>query len=608
MRIVFTVLLLSGIAFPLIAADSTNNQDATTVGSKITDVTLYADRARVTRTANLTLGSGVTHLAFPKLPGWIDEGSLRVSLAPATAAELLDVQVEKTFLARPDDEEIRKAEAAVTDISDRLAALDDETAVLEAQVKQTDAIRVFSMEKVPKDAAMREIKVEEFGGVIKFLSQSMLETARSKREIDKKRRDLQPELRARQQKLAELQQRAMLEQRTVVLTIKGLQSGQVGLKLVYMLPGTTWEPVHELRASQNGAAASMSSFAVVTQTTGEDWDGVALTFSTQSPNATTRIPELEALLLGSGRGLARMLNPEADSFQAAVGNFEAQNAYWNGVANAGRAQIQQDWNENVKTQRARQARVVEIFHQVQQRGTTAQFPALSGQSVHTDGRTVRVPIGAARFEATPRIVAAPELSLNAAQTADLVNTSGQPLLPGKVLLYSEGAFVGTTETEFVAPGENFSIFLGVADRLKLSRTLDQKRSSVTWTGKRKRMLASFVVTAENLSDKPAAFQLAERIPVSETDEIRVIGVKLQPEIKPDVKGLVKWDTSLAAKGKKEFRIEYTLDYPAEIPQPVRLDKLLPSSSEPKPKAAGSSSAAPSSLYRHINELEEQLKK
>src|SRR3954453_3868956 len=114
MKTALAVLLLSGIAFPLIAADSTN-QDATTVGSKITDVTLYADRARITRTANLTLGSGVTHLAFPKLPGWIDEGSLRVSLTPATAAELLDVQVEKTFLARPDDEEIRKAEAVVTD-------------------------------------------------------------------------------------------------------------------------------------------------------------------------------------------------------------------------------------------------------------------------------------------------------------------------------------------------------------------------------------------------------------------------------------------------------------------------------------------------------------
>jgi len=173
-------------------------------------------------------------------------------------------------------------------------------------------------------------------------------------------------------------------------------------------------------------------------------------------------------------------------------------------------------------------------------------------------------------------------------------------------LYSEGAFVGTTETEFVAPGENFSMFLGVADRLKLARTLDQKRSSVTWTGKRKRMLASFLVTAENLSDKPAAFQLAERVPVSETDEIRVIGVKLQPEVKPDVKGLVKWDANVPAKGKKEFRIEYTLDYPAEMPQQVQLLKSLPSSE--KSKGEISQPAPSSSLYRQINELEERLKK
>lgn len=79
------------------------------------------------------------------------------------------------------------------------------------------------------------------------------------------------------------------------------------------------------------------------------------------------------------------------------------------------------------------------------------------------------------------------------------------------------------------------------------------------------MSASFLVTTENLSDKPLTFQLADRVPVSETDTIKVLGVKLQPEVKPDVKGLVKWDVTLPGKGKKEFRIEYTLDYPADLP-------------------------------------------
>ncbi len=588
---------------PAAAGVSDSPDDAVTLPSSISEVTVYADRARVTRTATVSLNAGTARFAFRKLPGWIDEGSVRVSLAPGTAGELVDVQIEKTFLARPDDEELRKAETAVTEVSDQLAAMDDETAALDAQLRQADAIRMFSLDKLPRDAAVREVKVEEYSNVVKFVGNSLLEISKAKRELEKKKRDLQPELRARQQKLTELRQRAQLEQRTVVVSIRGAQSAQAVLSLSYMLPGTTWEPVHELRTSADGAAVTVASYAVVTQTTGEDWEKAALTFSTQRPNATIRIPELEALLVGSSRTLARAINPQGDTFQAALANFEGNNGLWNSVQNVGRLDVQLSWAGNVHAQKERQAKVAETFQRVEQRGTTAQFPVVGSQMVRTDGRPARVPIGTARFAATPRVVAAPELSLNAIQTADLVNTSGQPLLPGKVLLYAESAFVGTTETDFVAPGESFSIFLGVADRLKLARSLDQKRSSLTWTGKRKRMLASFLITAENLADKPLAFQVADRVPVSETDEIRITGVKILPEVKPDVKGLLKWDATLPAREKREFRLEYILEYPAEVPVP------LPAAASHKSESGeGLLPATKEGLYEQIQGLEKKLKK
>ena len=576
------------------AADSGNGNgtDAATVASSIAEVTVYADRARVTRSGTASLRSGVARFAFPKLPGWLDEGSVRVSISPADAGEIADVQVEKTFLAKSDDEEIVKAEAAVTDISDQLAAISDERAALDAESRQADSIRAFQMDKIPKDAAVREIKPEEYSGMVKFVGDTMLGIAKNRRELDKKQRDLQPELRARQQALNDLRQRAQLEQRTVVVSVKGARDGAAKLTLTYMLPGTTWEPAHELRMAQDGKTVTLASYAIVTQTTGEDWEGVPMVFSTQRPNATARIPELDAMLLGNNRPFTQV-NAGGDTFQAAVANFDRQNSLYNGFANAKNVEVQQQWGGNISAQNARQVRVEEVFQQVQQRGTTAQLAAAGAQTVRTDGRAVRVLLGTKQLAASARIVAAPEVSLNAAQTADATNTSSQPLLPGKVLLYAEGAFVGTTELGFVAPGENFSIFLGVADQVKLARTLDPKRSSLTWNGKRKRMLASFAVTAENLSDKPVTLQLADRIPVSETDEIKVIGVKLPADVKPDVNGLLKWEFGLAAKEKKEFRIEYTLDYPAD------LATRAPSSTV---------SMRSETLYHQIDTLEQSLKK
>ena len=584
------------LTFISLIAPSWAADDAKIAASKITAVTVYADRARVTRTAAKAPLGG--RLAFTKLPGWIDEGSVRVSLAPAGAGELLDVQIEKTFLARPDDAALRQAEAAVTELTDQLAALDDERAALDAQAKQTDAIRVFSLDKLPKDAAVREVKGEEYGGVVKFVGHSLLEIAQARRELEKKQRDLRPDMEARQKKLNELRQRAQLEQRNVIVTTAARQADATAtVTLTYLLPGATWEPVHELRTAADGRSVSVASFAVVTQTTGEDWEDAALMFSTQRPNTTERIPELEALLVGGGRSLARAINAGGDSFGLALNNYEQQNPTWNTYANSTRQEVQRDWGENVRQQRERQVKVVEAFQKVQQRGTTAQFAALGAPAVRTDGRMVRVPIGTEHFAATPRIVAAPELSLNAVQTADLVNTGKQPLLPGKVLLYAEGAFVGTTETEFVAPGEGFSMFLGVADRLKLSRTLDPKRSSLTWTGKRKRMQASFVISVENLADQPVACQLADRIPVSETEEIRVTGVRIQPEAKPDVKGLLKWDVTLAAKEKKEFRVEYTLEYPPD---------MLQRAAAKEGERAGAPSAPAEGLHEQIKALEKMF--
>jgi hypothetical protein len=53
-----------------------------------------------------------------------------------------------------------KAEEAVTEISDQLAAIEDEKAALDAEARQADSIRAFSLDKLPKDAAVREIKTE----------------------------------------------------------------------------------------------------------------------------------------------------------------------------------------------------------------------------------------------------------------------------------------------------------------------------------------------------------------------------------------------------------------------------------------------------------------
>jgi uncharacterized protein (TIGR02231 family) len=233
--------------------------------------------------------------------------------------------------------------------------------------------------------------------------------------------------------------------------------------------------------------------------------------------------------------------------------------------------------------------------------TTAQFKAMSTTNVRADGRSVRVPIGRAHFKAKQAIVAAPEQSLNAARTLDMINESGQPLLPGDVALYQGGAFLGMTSIDFVADGEQFAVFSSVADQLKLSRVLDKKRSSLV-RKQRTQMQLAFVVTVENLSAKATSLTLADRIPVSEDKDIVVSGVKVSPDAKPDSKGILKWPLTLQPKEKRKFEIQYQIEYPPTLIVEMRRNQAP----EASPAAVHPASPAPRRSYdlkRDIEQLE-----
>jgi uncharacterized protein (TIGR02231 family) len=560
----FSCIAILGLGVAtLFAADAPDAPDYTALASKISTVTVYADRAQVVRSAPVTPASGPIRVAFTNLPGWLDEGSVRVGLQPADAGQVLDVQVQRTFLAKPTDVELQKGEAAVREIADEIAALDDEKNILEAQSKQIESIRSYSLEKLPKDTAVREVKPQEYGETVKFVSAGLREIAEAKRKLEKKRRDLQPELNARQRTVNDLRQRGQLEQRTVIVTLQG-SAKLSAISLTYMLPGATWEPVHEVRAAGEAQNVTLASYALVTQTTGEDWTGVALKVSTQKSTETLKIPELEALLVTDHK-LPRLIRAGADTFLEANRNYEQQNqVYFNTFNNDTTAQ--RAYVDNQKAQIDNAKRIVQVFENLQQRGTTAHFAALASQTVRSDGRSVRVPIGHAELSAQHRILASPELSLNAAHLVDLTNYTKQPVLPGRVSIFMDGAFLGLTETEFVAPGEGFPLYLGMADHLKLSRTLDKKHSAYTRGGSKTRLQVSFLITVENLSEKAVTLQLADRVPVSETEDIRVFSVKIQPDGKPDNKGLLRWDLNLPARQTKEYRVEYSLEYPNDLTQ------------------------------------------
>ncbi len=540
------------------------------VDSKIVSVTVFSDRAEVHREAAVSLSDGL--YSFGKLPGWVDEGSVRVALVPADAGTIEDVRVNRTFLARTDDAKVLKAQEAVLEIQDELEALNDELRILENQAKHIAEIKAFSLEKVSRDSPTREMKVESFDAMVKYVSTSLREISKSRREIELKRRKLAPELLARQRNLGEIQKLTRLEETSVVVSIRG--NGRARLELTYMLPGATWEPAHELRANLNDdSSVELTSFAVVSQTSGEDWTNATVTFSTQSSTESLRIPELTSLTLGDSGVQPKAFQERAASFDRARNAFEGQNRLWNEVnPNKQKAVMAEIYDNNFGNMYAVQTKTAAIFEQMRTRGTSASFGGSGKSTIRADGYPVRVTIGKVKLAAQQAIVAVPELSLNSVRTARMTNTGTLPLLPGGVALFRDGAFLGMTEIGFVAEGESFAVFMGVADQVKLSRVLDRKFSTIERNKTTTIMKVAYDVTVENLSGSDLVVDLTERIPISDNKAIEVDKIEVSGKKEPDSRGLVKWNVPLKAKESKKFRIQYRVEYPTAVMKEMRRAK------------------------------------
>lgn len=571
---------------PVAATDvATADSDAGALQSKVTKVTVYSDRARITRQAKVDVPTEAKVFAFRSLPGWVDDGSVQVSVS---GGRIVDVRVDRRFLAKATDASWQKIEAEHNGLTNQLAALTDEVAILDAQKQQIEAIKAFSLAKITQDTVIGNVTVKSYSDVLGFIGTSLRTTAKARRDVKLQLDELKPQQEASQRRLDDAKGLMKLEETTVLVTLQAGSPTPAVVELTYMLPGVTWEPMHEVRASTTDTKnVEVISFAAVTQTSGEDWGGAEVSFSTQSTTQTVNIPELDALTLGDTETATRTRTSQVSSFTRAQSAFKGQNMLWNKVRQTAdersRENFEQVYQSNIEFLSVVQGRTVSIFESLAKRGTTAHFKAQPAQSIRGDGHPVRLLIGRTVLASTQKIVAAPEQSLSAARTLAMTNATGQALLPGKVALYQDGTFLGLTDVDFIATGERFSVFLSVAEHLKISRQLDRKQSSLI-RRTRNQMQVMFIVTVENLNATEASFTLADRIPVSENREIQIDRVTIAPAVRADSQGLVHWDLTLKPGEKRELRIGYRVEYPAELVIETNRRQMQEKSMSPSPSA------------------------
>jgi hypothetical protein len=109
------------------------------VDSRIADVTVYADRAQITRTAEAALNAGENRVAITGLPDLLQDDSVRATGKASVPVTILDVQVKRDVHEKLSDDVTAKLEDETRKITGARRDLDRKAQAVQAEFNKRRA-------------------------------------------------------------------------------------------------------------------------------------------------------------------------------------------------------------------------------------------------------------------------------------------------------------------------------------------------------------------------------------------------------------------------------------------------------------------------------------
>jgi uncharacterized protein (TIGR02231 family) len=547
--VAFTAALLTGGSAVALAAPLPAQ-------SAITAVTVYTDRAIVTRAAALDLAAtGTVEVTFENLPATLLDQSLHVSGRGAAQVTILDVTARAAYVDFTPNERVKAIEDALRALAKQRRVLDDRGAVLKSQDGSLGKLETAATSAPHKDTAPR-LTIEESAKLLIFLEEQRGKLTAERQALDTQLEDLAAKVDAAQRTLNELRGAGGRATKTVTVRLDATTVGTLNLALSYTVPGASWTPSYDARVNSNEKTIALAYFGLVRQNTGEDWKNVALTLSTARPSLGGAAPEVRPWVLD-------VFVPRPEPMPIAFGTNAREMRMKTAAAPAsfGAVTLGAVADSPPPPKEASFAQAT-----IDQAATSASFKISAPASVPSDNSAQKIPVTTTALAANPDYLTTPKLLPAAFLTAKVVNTSEFPLLAGALNAFLDGTFVATSALRTVMPDETFDLALGADEGISVKHKRVKRFAEDTGLTKSgKRVTYEYLLLIQNNKQIAARVIVADHLPVSRHEKIVV--KQLSPdakEMKPTAEGALKWTLDLQPAEQRELTVKFSIDYPNDV--------------------------------------------
>lgn len=578
--------LLLSVALTTIVSCVAYAEVPTTTGT-ISKVTVYRGQALVTRSVGIDLPPGASELIVKDLPAMIVPESIYAQTSDDT--KVLSVRYREKAVSQDTREEVKQLDAQIEDVQHKLKYAESEHKHFELQWQMFEKLKDFTIAAAQSDLSRGLLTFEPVESLTGLIETKGLEYYKQRMELEDKIAGLKKEQELLDRKRNELVAGQSRTEREAVLFINRTGGKRIAIELSYLVGGANWQQQYNLRANPKKSNVLIEYNAVVNQTSGEDWDGVALSLSTAEPTMVAAPPILEPMLVALSRPVPTQQVQEGgfiridqarqyqESRRANIKKGIAANTELNRLAidnqafflNAGQKELQEF-----------QQKMAEISR-IEGISVTYDLPGRLTLPSRSDQQLISIVSITAKADFT--LIATPLLTDFVYLQADLLNDSQTVLLPGDASIFRNGEFVGKSRLPQVTIGETFTAGFGIDSQVQVVRELENKKTRIQ--GGNRIDTYDYRIALSNYKNTPVELQLLDRLPYTDDSSIKIELEKTGPELSAEgeylrtarKKGILRWDMKLSPntveKDATVVKYSFTMEYDRNMQiQPRRTDK------------------------------------
>lgn len=530
-------LALAVAIFSLSLAGAAVWADEIAVTTRIDAVTVFPTGAEITRTFNVTLQPG-EHTLLVLLPHDIQTDSIQIKGDPAIGVSISALDLK----AAPID--TKETEAQKADIAARIASLEADVAryrkVQENSAFALGLVKILAERKLQPVGPDSTPPVPDPQALVSLLD--LVDGRLS--QISKTMLDAQSQIDTAEAQIADLKGKLAASPAVpppewlAMVHVLATKNGSASFRLAYRLTSASWEPLYEARLSTDAAAGDgarhdLVRTAIVVQKTAEDWTDVSLILSTAQRTSQISVPSLKPQ--GIRDFVSEVAQEESDDTAAGAKSGGTRSI---GVTPSPATNL----------------------------GFNVLYAIPGRVTVERNGTSKTVRIGSGEGKADLFLSAVPKLDLTAYLGARVAANVDTPLLPGRVMIFRDGVFVGQGSLPLTRPGETMTFGFGADDLVSIERHEVQRKSGETGLVStayiEERTYLTTIVSGHSFS---IPITIRDQVPVSDDERIRVD--LLQETTTPDGEktdagtGVYSWTRQLDPGIPNEIRFGFRVTWP-----------------------------------------------